>query len=61
MHSILYDDDYIFNTTEGKWRQRFHIVDNMIKYRWKYRDICEQSVVKQLWMQILGFVLRREE
>ena len=61
MNSILFDDDYIFNTSEGKWYQRFHIISNMIKYRWKYRDICEESVLKHICTQILGFVLRREE
>lgn len=60
IHSILYDDDYIFNTTEGKWRQRFLIVSNMIKYRWKYRDICEQSVMKQLWMNVMGLIFKTE-
>lgn len=61
MNSILFDDDYIFNTSEGKWYQRFHIVCNMIKYRWKYRDICQQSIVSQLWTNIVGFMFRTEE
>lgn len=61
MNSILYDDDYIFNTTEGNWQQRFHIVSNMIKYRWKYRDIYQQSIVSQLWTNIVGFIFRTEE
>lgn len=58
--SILYDDDYIFNTVEGDWKQRFHIVYNMIKYRWKYRDIAQQSVIKQLWTNLMGFILKTE-
>lgn len=61
MNSILYDDDYIFNTTEGNWQQRFHIVSNMIKYRWKYRDICQQSIISQLWTSVVGFMFRTEE
>ncbi len=61
MNSILYDDDYIFNTTEGNWQQRFHIVGNMIKYRWKYRDICQQSIVSHLWTSVVGFIFRTEE
>ena len=61
MNSILYDDDYIFNTTEGNWQQRFHIVCNMIKYRWKYRDIYQQSIVSQLCTNIVGFIFRTEE
>lgn len=61
MNSILYDDDYIFNSTEGKWRQRVHIVSNMIKYRWKYRDICQQSIVSQLWTSVVGFIFRTEK
>ena len=61
MNSILYDDDYIFNTTEGNWQQRFHIVSNMIKYRWKYRDICQQSIFSHLWTSVVGFMFRTEE
>lgn len=61
MNSILYDDDYIFNTTEGKWKQRFHIVSNMMKYRWKYRDICQQSIVSHLWTSVAGFIFRTEK
>ena len=61
INSILYDDDYIFNSAEGKWQQRFHIVGNMIKYRWKYCDICQQSIVSQLWTSVVGFIFRTEE
>lgn len=60
MNSVLYDDNYIFNTVEGDWKQRFHIVYNMIKYRWKYRDIAQQSVIKQLWTNLMGFILKTE-
>lgn len=61
INSILYDDDYIFNSDKGKWHQRFHIVSNMIKYRWKYRDICQQSIASQLWTNVVGFIFRTEE
>lgn len=61
MNSILYDDDYIFNSAEGKWQQRLHIVSNMIKYRWKYRDICQQSIFSHLWTSVVGFMFRTEE
>ena len=61
MNSILYDDDYIFNSAEGKWQQRFHIVSNMIKYCWKYRDICQQSIFSHLWTSVVGFIFRTEE
>ena len=60
MDSILYDDSYIFNTGEGKWKQRLHIVSNMVKYRWKYRDIAQQSVINQLWTNLMGFVFKTE-
>lgn len=58
--SILYDDDYIFNSGQGKWKQRYHIVSNMVKYRWKYRDIAQQSVIKQLWTNLFGFIFKTE-
>lgn len=58
--SVLFDDDYIFNKGEGKWTERFRIVSNMIKYRWKYRDICEESVLKRFFLKIFGFVFKTE-
>ena len=60
MDSILFDDDYIFNQGQGEWTQRFRIVSNMIKYRWKYRDIAQQSVIRQLWINISGFFFKTE-
>lgn len=60
LHSILYDDDYIFSSGQGKWKERFRIISNIIKHRWKYRDIYQQSIVKHLWANISGFIFRTE-
>lgn len=59
MYSILYDDDYIFNTNKGKLARRFHIVLNMFKYRWKYYDIFEESAIKLLCTKTLAFLLKK--
>lgn len=60
MDSILFDNDYIFSKGQGKWAERFNIVTNMIKYRWKYRDICEESIIKRFMIRIFGFIFKTE-
>ncbi len=61
MHSILYDDDYIFNSNKGKLSRRFHIVSNMFKYRWKYHDIFEESTIMLLCTKTLAFLFKKDK
>lgn len=60
LDSALYDDDYIYGTGEGLWESRLHLVKSMFKYRWKYEDIYQQSVWKQLWWYFTGFMFHTE-
>ena len=60
LHSALYDDDYVFATGSG-WRARWHIVRNLFRYRWKYEDIYEQSIYRQLWYYATGYLLKTEK
>lgn len=60
LHSVFYDDDYIYNAGEGKWKGRLHLIRNLFKYRWKYEYIYQQSVWQQLWWYVSGFVFRTE-
>ncbi len=61
MSSSLYDDDYIFSSGEGGWRNRWHIIKNMLtKDKWKFSDIYQQSVIKQLWYYTTGFLFKTE-
>ncbi len=61
LHSTLYDMDYVFNTGKGGWSNRLHIVKNLVKYRWKYHQIYQRSVLKQLMYYIIGFFLKTED
>lgn len=58
--STLFDDDYIYNAGESQWKSRLHVVKSLFKYRWKYKEIYQQSVWKQLWWYISGFIFRIE-
>lgn len=60
LHSTLYDKEYVFSSGESAWTNRFHIVRNLFKFRWKYRDIYQQSVMKQLYCFIAGFIFKTE-
>ena len=60
LHSTLYDKEYVFSSGENGWRNRFHIVKNLFKYRWKYHDIYQYSVFRQLWYYGIGFILKTE-
>ena len=60
MHSVLYDDDLIFNSGEGVWKNRVHLLKNMYKYRWKYHEIYQRSIIEQLYYYITGFLFHTE-
>lgn len=60
LKSALYDDDYIYSSGEGRWTGRVHLIKSMFKYRWKYEDIYQQSIWKQLWWYISGFIFHTE-
>lgn len=60
LSSALYDDDYVFGSGEGGWHNRWHLVKNLFRYRWKYEDIYETSPWKQLWYYATGFVFKTE-
>lgn len=60
MNSILYDDDYIFSSGEGGWKDRFHLITNMFRYRWKYTLIYQESMWKQLYYYVTGYLFHTE-
>ena len=60
LHCMLYDDDYIYGTGETSWGGRWHLVKNLFKYRWKFEEIYQQSVWKQLWWYFTGFIFHTE-
>lgn len=60
IQSTLYDKDYVFGSGKGDWANRWHIVANLFKYRWKYHKIYQHSILRQLWFYASGFVLKTE-
>lgn len=60
LHSTLYDKEYVFSSGESGWRNRFHIVKNLFKYRWKYHEIYQHSVLRQLWYYASGYIFKNE-
>lgn len=60
IHSALYDEDYVFGSGKGNWYNRLHLIRNMFHYRWKYEEIYQTSVWKQLWWYATGFIFKTE-
>lgn len=60
LKSILYDEDFVFSSGEGGWRNRLHILKNLWTYRWKYHDIYQESILKQLYYYASGYLLKTE-
>lgn len=59
--SILYDDDFIYSENEGGWKEKWHVVRNLFRYRWKYEEIYEECILKQLWYYASGYILKTEK
>ncbi len=60
LQSTFNDKDYVFASGQSGWANRCHIVRNLFKYRWKYHDIYQHSVFRQLWYYGIGFILKTE-
>lgn len=60
IHATLYDKDYIFSSGNSSWANRWHIVKNLFKYRWKYKEVYQHSIAWQLWWYIIGFIFKTE-
>lgn len=61
LHSVLNDKDFVFSSGKGNWANRIHLITNMFKYSWKYHQIYQESILKQLWYYASGFVFRTEK
>lgn len=60
LHSILEDDDYVYGRSASKWEEKKHLIRNLFNYRWKYEDIYQDSVWKQLWWYMSGYLFKTE-
>lgn len=60
LNDALYADDYIYSEGGGFWKCRWLVVKNLFKYRWKYEEIYEESVWRQLWWYVSGYLFHTE-
>ena len=60
IHSTLYDEDFVFSSGKGGWANRWHIVTNLFKYCWKYHQIYEHTIFRQLWFYASGYIFKTE-
>lgn len=61
LNSTLYDDDYIYSAVESIWKSRWQVIRCLFKYRWKYEEIYQVSVFKQLWWYFTGYLFHTEK
>ena len=61
LRNTLYDDDYIYNAGESIWKSRWHVIRSLFKYRWRYEEIYQESVLKQLWWYASGYLFHTEK
>lgn len=60
LQSTFNDKDYVFGSGQSGWANRWHIVRNLFKYRWKYHEIYQHSIIWQLWWYAVGYVFKTE-
>ena len=58
LKSTFNDKDYVFGSGKSGWTNRWHIIRNLFKYRWKYNEIYQRSVLWQLWWYAVGYVFK---
>ena len=61
LHSIFFDDDYVYCEGKGKWYNRYHVVKNIIQHRWKFEELYDQSIWSRLWQEGRGLLFRTEQ
>lgn len=60
LNSVLRDKDFVYRSHDGVWRKRLHILTNMFKYQWKYHQIYQESILKQIWLYAYGFFYKTD-
>ena len=60
LNSILHDDDFVFSSRKGGWQNRLHLLKNLWNYRWKYHEIYQETILKQLYYYVSGYMLKTE-
>ena len=58
LHSIFDKNQDIKRT--GGWSERFQIIKHLFKNKWKYDEIYQLSVWRQLWMYGKGYMTKAE-
>ena len=58
--SALFDDSSIYNRGKGQWYERLHVIGNVFRYSWKFRDVAHYSMIGYVWQFVYGFLRRKE-
>lgn len=60
LHSAFHDKNLVFSSGKSGLANRIHLITNMFKYSWKYHQIYQDSILKQLWYYISGYLFKTE-
>lgn len=55
----VFHNNSLFNKGYGVWRSRFTSIKNKFFSLWKYHKIYQQSAIKMITVQVLGFLFDR--
>lgn len=55
----IFNENYTISRSGG-WGERIQIVKNLFYNKWKYEEICQQSIWKQLWWYASGFLFHTD-
>lgn len=59
LDDVLYYGHSVFNTKGSSMRKRWMLVQNNLKSRWKYRELCDTSAFAELLRAIWAFLFER--
>ena len=56
IQSALHDNSSIYNRGKGQWYERLHVIGNIARYPWKFRDVTHYSMIGYLWQFLCSFL-----
>ena len=59
--SVINEKSKIHGTNGNEWNHRVRLVRNSIRYRWKYKEIAQESYLKHIVFSIWGFFFHTED
>ena len=59
LYNTLYERRHLNDTLISAWPRRFRIVKNMYLDRWKYREVCQQNIWREIARSVFAFLTER--